>query len=62
MTRARLTKEHVRKMLACCALLPPPGDEVVKELALDWLALNEGRVPIAAEVPTRKEPAGAGEV
>jgi hypothetical protein len=33
-------REHVKKALACAALLPPPGDEEVKKFAEDWLALN----------------------
>ena len=35
------TPEHVRKMIACAPLLPPPGDEVVKELAQAYLALYQ---------------------
>lgn len=35
------TPEHVRKMIACAPLLPSPGDEVVKELALAYLALYQ---------------------
>lgn len=33
------TPEHVRKMLASAPLLPPPGGDVVRELALAYLAL-----------------------
>lgn len=32
-------KESVEKAIACCSLLPPPGGEVVKEFAQDWLEL-----------------------
>lgn len=34
-------KERVLKAIACCPLLPPPGDTVALELAQDWLELTE---------------------
>lgn len=34
-----MTPEHVRRMIACAPLLPPPGDGVVKELAQAYLNL-----------------------
>jgi hypothetical protein len=36
-----MTPDKVRKMVACASLLPPPGDEVVKELGAAYLALHK---------------------
>ena len=33
------TVERVHKALACCTLLPSPGDEEVKKFAEDWLLM-----------------------
>jgi hypothetical protein len=35
------TPDKVRKMVACASLLPPPGDEVVKELGAAYLGLHK---------------------
>jgi hypothetical protein len=45
MTASRLTPEELDKMVACSPLLPPPGEEVVRELAA---ALREAWVEIEA--------------
>lgn len=34
-------EDYVRKALACCALLPPPGDAEVRKFAEDWLEMRD---------------------
>lgn len=50
--------DTVRKALACCALLPPPGDEVARQLAEDWLDMYAQleRFPAPTHVPKEETP------
>jgi len=44
------TADKVRKVIACSPLLPPPGDEVVKDLCIELLRVMAERDTARAEL------------